>query len=156
MLALEEQQIAGGVQHQPIPLARGKGGEPLGGPAPRLWRQQGGALQQPLEAGQLPDPEQRGGGRQVGEPVAEALAIVHDAPLPQRLGQHEAARRGGEECLPHHGLDRGIAAGQHLGQAQDEVVAIDPQHGLGRQEAGVDLRQYGVILAEQAAGKGLL
>ncbi len=32
--ALEQQQIAGWVQHQLLPLGRGKGGEPLGRPAP--------------------------------------------------------------------------------------------------------------------------
>ncbi|MNP43559.1 hypothetical protein D3C76_1373840 [compost metagenome] len=88
MAALEQQQIAGGMQHQPIPLGRGKGGEPLGGPAPGLWRQQGGALQQPLEAGQLPEPGQSPGGGQACEPVAKALPVVHDAPLLQGLGQH--------------------------------------------------------------------
>ncbi|MNE40877.1 hypothetical protein D3C80_1349240 [compost metagenome] len=156
MLALEEQQIAGGVQHQPIPLARGKGGEPLGRPAPCLGRQQGGALQQPLEAGQLPEPGQGLGGRQAGEPVAKTFPIVHDAPLLQGLGQHESPGRSGEELFPHHGRDGGIAAGEHLGEAEDDVVAIDLQHGVGGKAPRLDVPEDGVILPEQAAGKGAL
>jgi hypothetical protein len=81
---------------------------------------------------------------------------VHHAPFVEGLCQHEAARRGVEKRLPHHGFDGWIAARQHLAKAQDEVVAIDLQHGIRRKETGVDVGQDGLALAKQPLGKLLL